>query len=210
MSLFSSKYIDEGFTEELQRELLLPRHALHASISNIFANIGLKCYVEVLLHTYRQVILSAAYIKLGEYIVELNKLIDDLKNGGGLGRSKAAADLGKMGNIKAVKALIEAMEDSNMGVRSNAVFSLAELGAKEAAPGIMSLLINDPEYWVRKSAAKALGMLEVEAAVNPLSIALDDNSPIVRENALRSLEQIGSSEAKKVLQEALSKEDKEV
>ena len=164
----------------------------------------------MLLHTYRQVILSAAYIKLGEYIVELNKLIDDLKNGGGLGRSKAAADLGKMGNIKAVKALIEAMEDSNMGVRSNAVFSLAELGAKEAAPGIMSLLINDPEYWVRKSAAKALGMLKVEAAVNPLSIALDDNSPIVRENALRSLEQIGSSEAKKVLQEALSKEDKEV
>ncbi len=26
------KFIDEGFTEELQRELLLPRHALHASM----------------------------------------------------------------------------------------------------------------------------------------------------------------------------------
>jgi len=64
------------------------------------------------------------------------------------------------------------------------------LGASEAVPVIMPLL-RDPEEWVRKSAAKSLGMLRARSAVNDLISALGDSSYMVRKNAARSLGQIG-------------------
>jgi HEAT repeat protein len=72
------------------------------------------------------------------------ELIDDLKKGIGLVRVKAASELGKLKDKKAEKALIEALSDPNMGVRSNAAFALGELGSQEAGPRLMALL-KDPE-----------------------------------------------------------------
>ncbi|NIQ93468.1 MAG: HEAT repeat domain-containing protein, partial [Desulfuromonadales bacterium] len=51
-------------------------------------------------------------------------------------------------------------------------------------------LLNDDDQWVRKSAAKALGLLRAEAAVTALQGALDDPSELVQKNARRSLDQI--------------------
>lgn len=83
--------------------------------------------------------------------MSIEKLVKDLKNGGGLTRAKAAA-LGKLGDKGAIRPLIDALQDNNAGVRNNAAFALGELEAKEAVPQLAALL-NDIEEWARKSAA---------------------------------------------------------
>ena len=62
------------------------------------------------------------------------QLIDELKSGFGLSRSQAAIELGKLKEKRATNALITALDDPNMAVRSNAAFALGELGSVEAVP----------------------------------------------------------------------------
>jgi len=60
---------------------------------------------------------------------------------------------------------------------------------------------------VRKSAAKALGMLGAREAVRALIEALNDTSYRVRKSAVRGLGQIGGREALQALQRAVSDPD---
>ncbi|RMF44203.1 MAG: HEAT repeat domain-containing protein [Deltaproteobacteria bacterium] len=124
-----------------------------------------------------------------EVDMSLETLIDSLKNGTGIKRSRAAAELGQLGDVAAGPALVDALSDTNPTVRSNAAFALAELGLKEAAPHLVRLLADSDE-WVRKSAAKGLGLLRAEEAVPHLEKLLEDDSDMVRRNARRSLKQI--------------------
>ncbi|MDH4233396.1 MAG: HEAT repeat domain-containing protein, partial [Nitrospirota bacterium] len=63
-----------------------------------------------------------------------DEFMGDLKSGGILKRANAAAALGKLGDRRAAKDLIKALEDHSASVRNNAAFALAELDAKEAIP----------------------------------------------------------------------------
>ncbi len=51
-------------------------------------------------------------------------------------------------------------------------------------------MLNDTDQFVRKSAAKALGILKARDAVTMLEKALLDPALVVRKNAERSLAQI--------------------
>jgi HEAT repeat protein len=51
-------------------------------------------------------------------------------------------------------------------------------------------LLKDEDQWVRKSAAKALGMLRATEAVPALRKAASDSSDQVQRNVERSLKQI--------------------
>lgn len=62
---------------------------------------------------------------------------------------------------------------------------------------------KDGDERVRKSAAKALGMIEAKAAVSPLITALDDPSDIVRKSVVSSLGQIGDTRAVQYLEKML-------
>ena len=90
--------------------------------------------------------------------MSLERLISDLKNGLGMVRVNAAAELGKLKDKGAEQALIEALGDGNMAVRNNAAFSLGELRSHDAVPRLIAMF-SDPEERVRKSAVKALGMI---------------------------------------------------
>jgi len=63
-----------------------------------------------------------------EETMSLENLMGDLKNGIGMARVNAAAELGKLKDKRAEKALIEALKDKNMAVRNNAAFALGSLG----------------------------------------------------------------------------------
>lgn len=82
--------------------------------------------------------------------MQYEQLIDELKKGPGLGRAKAAADLGKLCDIRAMHPFVDALNDSHMTVRSNAAYALEEIGAKDAAPFLIELL-KDPSDRPRKS-----------------------------------------------------------
>ena len=62
-------------------------------------------------------------------------------------------------------ALIASLQDPLVGVRRNAIASLAELEATEAAPALIAVLQNDADELVRRDAVDALGRLKDPAAV---------------------------------------------
>jgi HEAT repeat protein len=135
-----------------------------------------------------------------EDAMSLENLISDLKNGLGMIRVNAAAELGKLKDKEAERALIEALGDENMAVRNNAAFSLGELGSHEAVPRLIALF-SDPEERVRKSAVKALGMIGTREATGPLvQLLAGDQSSIVKRSAIRSLGQIGGTTAMQAIE----------
>ena len=86
---------------------------------------------------------------------------------------------------------------------------MAELDAREAIPQLIKVL-KDPEEWVRKSAAKALGILKAREAVPALIEKIDDPSSLVRKSVIRSLGQIGGADAIEALRRAHSQHDKDI
>jgi len=143
----------------------------------------------------------------GEDAVSLESLISDLKNGLGMVRVNAAAELGKLRDKGAEKALIEALGDGNMAVRNNAVFSLGELRSQDAVPRLI-VMLSDPEERVRKSAVKALGMIGKRDAIAPLiQLLASDPSAIVKRSAIRSLGQIGGPKAMQAVESFISRPD---
>ncbi len=125
----------------------------------------------------------------------VDDLIKDLKNGIGMVRVNAAAELGKLKDKRSEKALIDALGDENLAVRNNAAFALGEIGSHAAVPRLISLL-RDPEERVRKSVVKALGMIGAHDAEGPLTRILEtDKSRIVKKSAIRSLGQLGGPRA---------------
>lgn len=121
-------------------------------------------------------------------------LLDRLKSGTPAERAAAAAELGRLKDHFAARALQEALGDHDLVVRDNAAYALAEMGAREAIPAILGLM-KDPSYTVRKSAAKALGMLGAHEALPVLVEALHDPAYLVRKSAVRSLGQLGDPRA---------------
>jgi hypothetical protein len=71
-------------------------------------------------------------------------------------RVQAALVLGKLGDKRAVPALIQALRDENETVRGVAATSLGRMGDRSAAAALMVAVSNDPSEFVRREAKKAL------------------------------------------------------
>jgi hypothetical protein len=71
-------------------------------------------------------------------------------------RVQAALVLGKLGDRRAVPALIQGLRDENETVRGVSATSLGRLGDKSAASALMVSATNDPSDFVRSQAKKAL------------------------------------------------------
>jgi len=81
------------------------------------------------------------------------------------------------------------------------------LGTREAVSLIVTRLREDENGFVRKSAARTLGLLKATTAVAALREAINDDYAVVRKNAIRCLGLIGGSEAKKALEDAVTHKD---
>ena len=73
--------------------------------------------------------------------MNFEELAASLKSGSGMQRAQSAQDLGKLRDRRAIRPLMVALGDKSSAVRNNAAFALAELGASEAVPGIIPLLM---------------------------------------------------------------------
>lgn len=145
------------------------------------------------------------------------------------GRSTAAGALGRIGDARAVDALLALLDDRETGVRRAAAQALGRLGDTRAVePLVRALTDHDGE--VRAAAAEALQQLDWRpeetaaggaywaathqwdeavrvAAVEPLVMALQDHAATVRERAADALGTIGDARAIVPLAAALDDHD---
>ena len=86
-------------------------------------------------------------------------------------RVQAALVLGKLGDKRAVPALVQALRDENETVRGVAATSLGRLGDRSAASALMVASTNDPSDFVRAQAKKALDLVANGGGSSGVSVA---------------------------------------
>ncbi|HEX6629427.1 MAG TPA: M56 family metallopeptidase [Gemmatimonadaceae bacterium] len=105
----------------------------------------------------------------------------------------------------ATEALIGALHDSDLEVRQTAVWSLGNVGNRNAADALAAVL-SDQNSEVRRRAAWALGNLDLKQAPPALINLLRDNEPETREIAAWALYEIEDPAAIGALEQALNRE----
>lgn len=105
------------------------------------------------------------------------------------------------------KSLIAALKDPSAVVRKNAVDSLAELEATEAAQPLADLLPTEPDPDVQKEIVDALGRLKSPLGAPPLIALLEEHLDAPPLNAIWALGNIGDNRALDVLTKLRASED---
>jgi HEAT repeat protein len=107
-------------------------------------------------------------------------------------RSLTAKALGRIGDLQAAPALVEALKDDRSRMlQLTALRSLGQLRYRKAVPEIRAFL-DEPDPRLRRTAAVTLGVLKDNASsTRLLKMARDDESPLVRPAAVEALGLIG-------------------
>lgn len=116
---------------------------------------------------------------------ETEKYIPRLKYPDWEARTFAAVTLGRSGDVSAVPALTEALQDEHPIVRKNAAAALGRIGAIAAVDPLIGAL-QDEEKSVREEAVAALQGLDETVVLSGLRAALD-RTPVVRVDAATAL-----------------------
>jgi HEAT repeat protein len=178
---------------------------------------------ERLADEYEPVALNAAYALAGMGAPALPALLAGLQAEDKAVARNAAYGLAALG-APAAAGLVEQLGDERAQVRGYAAFALGEVGLadKEVAQrGVAGLaqLLHDPDEWVRRNTAEALGSLEVTShptahvqRLDALCQALTDPDEQVRFNSCLALARVGRAAAATIpaLQMALKDENRYV
>jgi HEAT repeat protein len=141
--------------------------------------------------------------------LSLEQIASQLKSPLARDRMLALAELQKesMSAEAAFPLIREALTDSNIKVRSMAVFALGVKPTAENLALLLPILASDEDYNIRAMAAGALGYLEDRRALEPLRRAFyEDTNWLVQFSAAVSLGNLKDIAAKSVLLEALKSE----
>ncbi len=146
---------------------------------------------------------------------DVDGLVRALKNQDYLIRKEAARSLKKVGDERAVDALIESLRYKSWhsdyiilnAVRENSAEALGRIGDERATPYLIESMQEDPDEEVRLKAAWALGEIGDTEAVDDLINALEDKSWSVRRTVANSLGVIGDHRAVPSLIQALEDND---
>jgi HEAT repeat protein len=104
-------------------------------------------------------------------------------------------------NLTKIRALLA---DGDRDVRATALHALADREVPDAAP-LAATALDDPDGFVRATAARILGEVGDASHVEPLAKHVrSDPDPIARQRAAESLTQLGGTAAIAALIEALS------
>lgn len=98
-----------------------------------------------------------------------------------------------MGPLKtptAAAMLRAGLEDKDLDVRTSVCEIWGERGDLEAIEVLSETLTQDTNLDVRLAAARGLGKIKNQAAVEPLGTALDDPDPALQRRAVESLKQV--------------------
>jgi HEAT repeat protein len=94
------------------------------------------------------------------------------------------------GDSRLVETFIKALEATDRHHRRKSALALGRLGNQEAVEVLGNALLTDDDEIVRASAARALGMIRDDSAVNFLTEALDDSCPQVCKAVKEALEKL--------------------
>lgn len=103
---------------------------------------------------------------------------------------QAIEALGKIGDEKAVDALIAEFDDEEAAIRRKVALALGDIGSRQAVPLLLKGL-NDPLWYVRNDSAVALGKIGDISVVDQLIQKLDDKYEAVGKEAAKSIGKIG-------------------
>ena len=156
-----------------------------------------------------------------EYLEEeqdVDGLIRALKDRDYLIRKEAARSLKKVGDERAVDALIDSLLYKSWhsdyiilnSVRENSAEALGRIGDVRAVPYLIESMEEDPDDEVRLKSAWALGEIGDPEAVDGLITALEDREWDVRKTAASALGMIGDHRAVPYLIKALEDSDWQV
>ncbi len=123
-------------------------------------------------------------------------------------RRQAALELGRIGDRRAEKALIEMIDDPDSQVSTHAILALGWLQAQAAVPAL-SRAVQSPDQWARRRAAQALGQIGDPAAAGVLLPLMDDEDYLVRENAILALGWLKAAEAVPALLKIITDYDRQ-
>jgi HEAT repeat protein len=97
---------------------------------------------------------------------QVAKYVKDLSSKDAAARKAAAEEIGKIAQVKASAAksavgpLLDALKDSNAGVREAAALAVGRLDEpSEAVPALVKLLKDEKEIGVKAAAARGLGQM---------------------------------------------------
>lgn len=101
---------------------------------------------------------------------------------------------------------LESLNNPNESVKLEAARWASHIDEEAALRTVIPLLQNDPNQYFRGEAASVLGLFQNVRSENALlSAALNDASPHVRQNALISLDRIGTKKSIALLSQALQR-----
>lgn len=164
-----------SFTNQIGEIAELVSH--HPDVCVEYGKVIVKiCTHELSALTYKDFELASKIddIEFGpEYQENLNNQLEILKNGNDFERRKAASKLGNIGDKKAVRPLIKALNDDDRLVPSRAASALGKIGDERAINPLIKLLrSNDPNIvGVAENALIKIG----EPSINLLIPYLNDN-----------------------------------
>lgn len=104
----------------------------------------------------------------------LKKWADNLKSSDTELAISSAKKLGKLGDSKAVPALIEAMEHRTPVVSAAAARALGQIGDKSAISALVKTVKTHRDSTVQTAAIQSLGQIGDESAVPALAQTIDD------------------------------------
>lgn len=99
---------------------------------------------------------------------------------------------------------VRALDSPFRTVRIRAIRALEKLKDPTLVTRLGTVLTADPDAELRAMAARALGEIGSKQAIPVLSLALDDSSPVVQEEAVRALVALGDQRVVRTLKKRLA------
>ena len=162
-----------------------------------------EAHIRDLSHPDGEVRLRASYelIRLGAAAVE--PLIISAPTGSDSLRYISAQILGRIGDVRALPALVNLTRDSNEHVRRQALIAVGNMGDPQLIELLANTLSQDPLAELRAAAAEGLMGLGDTLAVPLLIRALEDTVPSVRKQSIIALNQLWTTPAEMAVGRAL-------
>jgi len=113
-------------------------------------------------------------------------------------RLKAAETLGKLGDTRGVRPLMNALADPDPEIRWRAALSLGMLGDQRAFSALI-VALDDPVFEVKRRAAESIAILRPAGAVRPLCDLTSSPDPGTRTLAIETLAEFEDDEAVRAL-----------
>lgn len=139
-----------------------------------------------------------------DFVNDLVQVYQNSRGGDARVRRYLALTMGHLGDVRAVPALLEGLNDPDAENQMNTLLALGSIGDKSAVPGIVQRLgSNDPG--VRKMAAFVLSAIKDPSSIHDLQVALNDPNDEVRWYAAIALAKMKDASGSDVLMKLIDR-----